>query len=353
MKNIFNLFILSFGLINAAPSVQIIPYPGVQEANTNNPVVYFKVSFSEVVTDFSNSDLIVGGTSGAQTGFINEQLLDSFDGQNFMIQVDVGALSSGTVTLFVPAGVAIGGGDFNTASNVCTINYQIPVVNCSSYNGTQFNPFQINYEYDKNKPLESCNNLPRVAAIDTPLVNGRFLRVNNFTPSSVCVGATIIRQNATSYPFYVVKSYQMSTIVEVLENFKGNSYTVEGLETLNGAGQAYKCVNFNLATGEFAYVVVATQNTDFYMYLDGLDCAALSVDDVVSEVSFDVLPNPNDGFFEIKGISFDQAKVYNLMGQLIHETNQSILHLEHLSKGTYLLEIIQGNSKKTKKIVIN
>ncbi|MBL7885834.1 MAG: T9SS type A sorting domain-containing protein [Flavobacterium sp.] len=353
MKIIYYLFLLSFGILTAAPSVQVIPYPGVQDANTSSPAVYFKVIFSEVVTEFTNSDLVVGGTSGAAVGFINEQFISSFDGQNFMIQVDVGALNSGTVTLFIPAGAAFGGGDANTASNICTINYQIPATNCSSYNGLQFNPLQINFEYEKNIPIGSCENSLQVATYDIPVVNARYLRVNNYSANAVCTGVTIVRQAATSYPFYVVRSLQLTDINQLLTNFLGGSYTVNSLESLNAVGQAYKCVNFELEAGDVAYIIVLTQNTDYFMYLDGLDCNALSNDEIAFDSNIQVIPNPSNGVFQIEGVEFETAKVYNLTGQLLYETTQSILNVEHLAKGTYLLEISNGEHKKVEKIIID
>ncbi|VXC39862.1 exported hypothetical protein [Flavobacterium sp. 9AF] len=351
MKKSIVLFLLFYGLLQAAPSVVVSPYPGIQSINTTSPVIYFEVAFSEVVSGFDSSDLIVGGTSNATVGFINQQFLGSPNNQNFMVQVDVGALNDGTVTLFIPSGVAFGGGDPNSSSNVCTINYQFPLDSCTSYDGSQFISGQINYNFENNIPTATCTNYFYVGNFNIPLVNIKYIPVYNNTSSSVCVGLTVVTQGAVGYEFNVTKILNSASPFDMTNNFLGASYN-SSYETLNAAGHAFKCNNFELSAGEIAYVEVFTSNTNFVLYLDGLSCSSLSIDEVSAIDNFEIFPNPTNGIFKIEGVDFDKIRVYNLMGQLVLETSSPTVTIENFAKGTYLIEIEKDNKRAMKKIIL-
>lgn len=71
--------------------------------------------------------------------------------------------------------------------------------------------------------------------------------------------------------------------------------------------------------------------------------------------SFSVYPNPAKNEINIKldGNSIiEKVNLYNLLGQKIYETNNSILDISAYQKGCYLLEVITNNGRSTKKVIL-
>ena len=93
------------------PTVTVGEAAGQADPTTGS-TVSFIATFSEVVTGFDQSDVVIGGTAGATTVTIE----DLGDGQNFIITVS-GFARSGTVTASIIAGAAIdAAGNPNLAS---------------------------------------------------------------------------------------------------------------------------------------------------------------------------------------------------------------------------------------------
>ena len=69
-------------------------------------------------------------------------------------------------------------------------------------------------------------------------------------------------------------------------------------------------------------------------------------------------PNPVDNILKINLGNSDSGfvKIYNLQGQLIQQveiiSNQIELNTTNLQNGIFLVDIIQGNEKTTKKIIV-
>ncbi|WP_298392642.1 family 16 glycosylhydrolase [Flavobacterium sp.] len=92
--------------------------------------------------------------------------------------------------------------------------------------------------------------------------------------------------------------------------------------------------------------------TSYYSYVVGNNCA-LQLD--ASEIEDFSILNPVDDFIEITASTpIDQVKVYNLLGNLIIDTNNDTnkVDVKTLSQGIYLLEVYSGNKKSTRKLIV-
>jgi hypothetical protein len=88
-------------LDRTAPSVTIAQADGQADPTSDSPVV-FVVTFSEPITEFDNSDIILGGTAGPTAVAITNP---SSDNRTFLVQVG-GMTASGAATINVGAGAA-------------------------------------------------------------------------------------------------------------------------------------------------------------------------------------------------------------------------------------------------------
>lgn len=84
------------------PEVWVSRSPG-QAAETTNPLVQFNVTFSQPITGFTASDIVLGGSAGAAEATVVE--IEPLHGTNFRVSVS-GMTSSGTILLSIPAGSA-------------------------------------------------------------------------------------------------------------------------------------------------------------------------------------------------------------------------------------------------------
>ncbi len=89
-----------------------------------------------------------------------------------------------------------------------------------------------------------------------------------------------------------------------------------------------------------------------------LDYATSNIIEFADESDFHVYPNPSNGVFQISTQS-DQATsvtIYNITGEKIYENSSynsnEIINLSNQSKGVYVLNIVDGSSIATKKIVV-
>jgi hypothetical protein len=101
-------------LVNDPPPSVTVEQAAGQADPTNGSPIHFTVTFSEAVTGFDGSDVLLSGTTGANTATVTE--LAPNNGTTYDVAVS-GMTSSGTVVVSVPADVATdSGGNGNTAS---------------------------------------------------------------------------------------------------------------------------------------------------------------------------------------------------------------------------------------------
>lgn len=100
-----------------------------------------------------------------------------------------------------------------------------------------------------------------------------------------------------------------------------------------------------------------------YNDTNGADAGHVKVYDLSSTLSSNVLealqfklfPNPATHQFTVqlpKGIQLQKVNVYNVLGQLIISTKESIIQTKSLAKGMYLVEIETDKGKASKKLCI-
>ncbi len=109
----------SFTVGDLVPHVTVTLAPG-QENPTSGTTIHFRVLFSEPVTGFDNTDVLLSGTAGATTAVVTGS------GAEYDVAVS-GMTGPGTVVVDVPADAAMGDGvEGNTAStgdaNVASYN---------------------------------------------------------------------------------------------------------------------------------------------------------------------------------------------------------------------------------------
>ena len=88
--------------------------------------------------------------------------------------------------------------------------------------------------------------------------------------------------------------------------------------------------------------------------------ATTGIEDIQSNASIDIYPNPSNGLFNLNLSNISDSKlkleVYNLMGEKVWQssfnTENSTINLTSLSKGIYYLSVKSSNTTITKKITI-
>ncbi|MCA1751061.1 MAG: T9SS type A sorting domain-containing protein [Cryomorphaceae bacterium] len=80
----------------------------------------------------------------------------------------------------------------------------------------------------------------------------------------------------------------------------------------------------------------------------------LSSDDVV-QADFTVYPNPASDFVNVQlgeGLQLERVNVYSALGRLVKSGRSSVLSINELAKGTYVLEVITNQGKAAKAIIV-
>ena len=90
----------------------------------------------------------------------------------------------------------------------------------------------------------------------------------------------------------------------------------------------------------------------------GVDCATLNIEDEVFEKQVSVYPNPIKDILHITTALSENVniKIYTILGEILLEekiTNTTTINTQSFKNGIYLVEIISGNKKITKKLIKN
>lgn len=100
-----------------------------------------------------------------------------------------------------------------------------------------------------------------------------------------------------------------------------------------------------------------------HVYIDDLSFSGtVGVSEVQENSNFSVFPNPSNGVFTIQNIGEDLIKIsiFNLLGEKVYQfanhylekNNETIIDLSTKPKGIYFIEVENGKSISTKKIVV-
>jgi aminopeptidase N len=95
-------------------------------------------------------------------------------------------------------------------------------------------------------------------------------------------------------------------------------------------------------------------------------CSVLNTQNYSTNLDFSLYPNPSNGNVTIQINSYSNGNnskiiVYNIKGMIVYENSfqntenqfERIVPLQNLSNGIYLLTILSGQEKVTKKLIIN
>ncbi len=82
-----------------------------------------------------------------------------------------------------------------------------------------------------------------------------------------------------------------------------------------------------------------------------------SLENTISDTQISIYPNPCKDFLIIStqnGVSPDDVSVYNLAGQKVQhsKSNNNILDISRLRSGIYIVELVTGNGKMRKKLMV-
>ncbi len=159
-------------LPDTTPPTVTIDKDSLQASPTHDTTIYFSVTFSEPVTDFSAQDVTIGGTAGATTATVAS--VNPY-GMEYEIAVS-GMTSDGTVIANIPAGVVH---DYSGNPNVASTSTD----NTVSFNMTDFvaPTVTINYAGDHTKPTSA-------SPIDFSVVFSK--PVTGFTANNVTLDGT-------------------------------------------------------------------------------------------------------------------------------------------------------------------
>jgi VCBS repeat-containing protein len=145
---------LNISTDTTAPSVTINQASGQADPTTDSPI-HFTAVFSEPVTDFTDSDVILSGTAGATTADVTESAPN--DGTTYDVAVS-GMTPDGTVIASIPANaakdIALNGNTASTSTdNIVTFtDNSPPVANADSASTNEDNPVTIDVLANDNDP---------------------------------------------------------------------------------------------------------------------------------------------------------------------------------------------------------
>ncbi|NJM78766.1 MAG: T9SS type A sorting domain-containing protein [Flavobacterium sp.] len=346
------------GLCNA-PTVTIKPLLETYDVVTSNPEVYYSVKFNMPVSDFTDSDLAIGGTSGASKAFIKRRVYDTGN-SNFIVGVN-GMTQNGTINLSILEDTVVSSqlGTLNLASintsnldfYTNTITYSLPTTICStpgSQGVAYVNEFLNPIAWE---PSNFCGVSTAFITITNIPFNTRYHAFTNNSGSDKCIGFKVKKLGTETYDFIVYKNLLPFDHGEMITNYACST----DMQPYSTGGYTINPAYATIAAGQNFYVQVNTIYADYEIILENIPCSqTLSTDDIIAENELIVFPNPTSGIFTISGIeTIDKTIIYNSLGQKIFDGNQSQIDISNFSNGIYFLEILSNGKISKQKIIKN
>jgi len=180
-----------------------------------------------------------------------------------------------------------------------------------------------------------------------------------FIPASGLVNSTTVNVNFTLYPGnnYFIKC---RGLVDLYRNSSGAAYPyLSSAVNITGSNAGSPGYYYFFYFWTFQEIACNTGRTAC-VALD--TCAVIGIEDLLSDNTFDIFPNPNDGKFNLTFDAKVQADymitITNTLGKKVFEyplnsfvgEHKRAIDLSHLSKGLYLINISSGDKKITRKI---
>lgn len=82
-------------------------------------------------------------------------------------------------------------------------------------------------------------------------------------------------------------------------------------------------------------------------------CTYTAVEEIQSNETMIIYPNPTNGIVNIDGYEIIEVKVYNVFGQLVKKTNENVIDLSRQNAGLYIIKIQTQLGIITKQIIRN
>ncbi len=260
--------------------------------------------------------------------------------------------------------------------------------NLSSFHGLE-NLVIVEGHFDikQNELLSSLNGLQGLtSSFSFSIADSAIINFEGLSNLTTC-GRFSLGNNPHLINLYGLES--LATLDELVIFENANLVSLDGIEILNQVESGVEIYhNENLSSIDALSQIVPTnyvmalnsnltecainsvcqsiyQYPDYYVYIDVNGPGCNSVPEVeaqcqltITETDFSeklsLFPNPVSSILNIEiptPISFQNARIYSTLGQLILETSEKTINLETLSAGIYLLEVATDRGSVTKKIV--
>lgn len=188
-----------------------------------------------------------------------------------------------------------------------------------------------------------------------------YLYAGTESSASITFNATI--DSAGTYEVFTrwVSDPEFATNALASFNYSGgtNDFT---LDMTKLGGNWVSLDNFTFNAGEQVSLTINNTNANQTIIADGFriskvrDCPTLSIQEIEQSLfHFKLYPNPTRNQFTVEvenATQLEFVKIYDNLGKLVVESNESIVNTSSLSKGLYIVVVKTNHGQGIKKLVI-
>ena len=190
------------------------------------------------------------------------------------------------------------------------------------------------------------------------LVNGAKFVLVNSSIASTCYSKTSanISTTATELTFNgndAVGLFKNGTLIDIIGTFNGGTADFAANETLRR--------NTNVAVPKTTF----NKSSDWTSYTSDT-CGGIGnkhasstkdTNSIINEFDFKLYPNPSNGIFsiEMENVKKYSIEIYSTLGNIVYSKNEnaeSVINIDHLQTGIYLIKITTDSDTKTKRLII-
>lgn len=187
----------------------------------------------------------------------------------------------------------------------------------------------------------------------------------------------MLLQGGTTYNFgfwlkspYYIDSQTQDTTFEKFEVMFGNAPIADSLSTIIYRNESLRMLNYTQITHSVTPATTGKYYFGFHTYSDPLqwllivDDVSMSIsqgiDEIVEKNGVFIYPNPTIGNFNVrlKDVIKQNAylEIFNLLGQSVHQEslyrNNQTIDVSGITKGIYLVKVVNGTTNSTIKISV-
>lgn len=185
--------------------------------------------------------------------------------------------------------------------------------------------------------------------------NGKYVIVNSSIATS-CYSSANISTSVTELAFNgndAVGLFKNGTLIDIIGTFNGGTTDFSIDETLRRKTTATVPKTTFSKTADWDIYT-----TDTCSGLGNKMSAENNINEI-SNISFEIYPNPAKGNFNISLNKYEkrfQVEIYSILGNKVFENNNITtkeINVSNLQSGVYLVKITNGSESKIKKVIIN